>query len=729
MPLKNIIVYKSFSPNLNSFTGGLINIVTKDFPEQLQLTFSAKFEYNTQASLRNDFLSYEGGKYDWAGFDDGIRRFPVSPESIPLYPTDRRKLTEITEEFNKIMEPEEKRSFLNQSYSISVGNQVKLFNKPLGFNVGFSYKNGYNAYNDGIRGLYSLTSANAKGLNKEQEYTETAGKYESLLGGLVNLNYKLSSRHKLGYVLLYNHSGQKSTYYHYGQKPSDEIGMFIQNRELGFQERSITANQFKGAHSLGGEKGFRMDWIVSYTIAKQDEPDLRFFTNSFYPDAIGDARYEINPSKYKVPSRFRRSMDENNLDSKLDFTLPFVFLGDQSKFKFGGSYTYKIREFSEEKIQYQSQVQYYNGSVSDYLANSNIGQNNPLYDPITNANYGLYVQDATDERNSYDGYQSLLGAYLMVDLPVSEKIRMVAGARYEGNQMVTESKKKSIEKGELNDNDILPAINLTYSIINNMNIRLAYTRTLSRPTFREIAPFASFSPVAPTIVGNPELKRSLIDNLDLRWEYFMKSGELISAGVFYKIFKDPIEMVDNPVAVNPEISFQNVDKAENYGFEIDFRKKLDFISFFKNMNIGLNFAYIRSVVSIDPEELKSIRALDPDHPDTRPLFGQAPYILNGLLGYENKKLGLKANLVYNVTGARISLVTKGGTPEVYQQPFHQLDFNISKEIGKHFSITVNADNLLNSISKEVYTYRDTEYIYYQYSLGRTFGLKVSYKLN
>ena len=132
--------------------------------------------------------------------------------------------------------------------------------------------------------------------------------------------------------------------------------------------------------------------------------------------------------------------------------------------------------------------------------------------------------------------------------------------------------RKILKKDELNDNDILPAINLTYTLIDNMNIRLAYTRTLSRPTFREIAPFASFSPVAPTIVGNPDLKRTLIDNIDLKWEYFMKPGEVISFGVFYKNFTDPIEMVDNPVAVNPEISYQNVEQAQNYGFEADFRK-------------------------------------------------------------------------------------------------------------------------------------------------------------
>ena len=724
--IESMIVYKSFSPNLNPFAGGLIDIVTKDFPEAFNLTFSATYEFNTQSSLNDNFLTYNGGKTDWLGFDDGTRNFPVNAIDIPLYPTDRDAIDATTMKFNKIMEPNTKTSFLNQSYGLAVGDQFTLFGKPLGYNIGLSYKSEELFFDDGERGLYKLTDANAQVLNTEQKYNETAGQTETLLGSLVSLNYKFNNSNKLGYVLLYNHSGIKNAFYHIGEKPSDEIGMIIQNRELGFQERSILANQLKGEHFIESWGRLKINWIVSYTKSKQTEPDLRFFTNSYYPDAIGDAQFEINPSKYKVPSRFNRTMNELNLDSKIHFELPFTFLGGNSKFNFGVAYVYKDREFTEEKIDYQAQVQYYNGSVSDYLDDSNIGQNHLMYDPITRQNYGLYVQNATDTRNSYTGFQSVIGGYAMVDLQFTPKLRAELGLRYEGNQMETASKKKNIQKGELNDNDILPAINLTYAIADNMNFRLAYTRTLSRPTFREIAPFASFSPVAPTIVGNPDLKRTLIDNIDLKWEYFMKPDEIISFGLFYKNFTDPIEMVDNPVAVNPEISYQNVKQARNYGFEIEFRKSLDFINALRNMNFGINFAYIKSEVSIDPQELESIRALVPDHPDTRPLFGQAPYIVNGILGYNNDKIGLSANLVYNMTGERISLVTKGGTPDVYQQPLPLLDLNIQQNLSKHFVLTIKAKNMSNAINKEVYHYKDIDYSYYEFSLGRVFGLGIAY---
>ncbi len=724
--IESMLVYKSFSPNLNTFTGGLIDIVTKDFPEEFNLNFSASFEFNTQSSLNDDFLTYEGGKTDWLGFDDGTRDFPVQPEDIPLYPTDRDAIDATTKQFNKIMEPNTKSSFLNQSYSLSVGDQFTLFGKPLGYNIGFNYKKDELFYDNGERGLYKLTDADAEVLNTEQKYNETNGQEEVLLGSLVSLNYKLNNNNKIGYVLLYNHSGIKNAFYHIGEKPSDEIGMIIQNRELGFQERSIWANQLKGEHFIESWGKLKINWIVSYTKSKQTEPDLRFFTNSYYPDAIGDAQYEINAFKYKVPSRFNRAMDELNLDNKIHFELPFTFLGGNSKLKFGASYVYKNREFTEEKIDYQAQVQYFNGSVSDYLDDGNVGQNHPMYDPVTRQNYGLYVQNATDTRNSYTGVQSVIGGYAMVDLTITPNLRAELGLRYEGNKTEAESQKKNIEKGELSDNDILPAINLTYTLIDNMNVRLAYTRTLSRPTFREIAPFASFSPVAPTIVGNPELNRSLIDNIDLKWEYFFKPDEIISFGLFYKNFTDPIEMVDNPVAVNPEISYQNVEQARNYGFEAEFRKSLDFINALRNMYFGVNFAYIRSEVSIDPQELESIRALMPDHPDTRPLFGQAPYIVNGILGYKNVKIGHSANIVFNMTGERISLVTKGGTPDVYEQPLPLLDINIRQNMGSHFVLTLKAKNLLNSMRKEVYHYNSEDYSYYEYSLGRVFGLGIAY---
>ncbi len=724
--IENMVVYKSFTPDLSSFTGGLINIRTKDFPEKLNIKFSVSLGFNSQSSLNGNFLSYRGGRYDQLGFDDGTRAFPIKPEDIPSYPGDRDKLDQITMMFNKIMGPDTIKSFLNQKYEFSAGNQTTLLGKQFGFNIGLVYKNDLHYFNDGKRGIYKLTGANAGQLNEEQNFNETKSNNEVLLGCLANFNLKINSNNKIGYVLLYNHSGNKSAIYNEGERASDEIGMIIQSSEIGFVERSILASQFKGDHFFENFNNLKISWIISYTTSMQEEPDLRFFTNSYFPDNDPGFQYELSPSKYKVPSRYYRTMYETNLDNKINFELPFTFLGSKSKLKFGGSYNYKQRDFNEGKIDYKSQVSYFNGNINDYFADENIGQHFPSYNPQTKSNYGLYVQNATDLRNSYTGFQNVTGAYAMVDIPVAEKLRMVAGVRYEKNKMLTQSKKQGIDKGELNDNDFLPALNLTYYLKEKMNLRFSYTRTLSRPTFREIAPFASFSPVAPTIVGNPDLKRTLIDNLDIKWEYFMRPGEVLSAGAFFKNFTNPIEMVDNPVAANPEISYQNVKQAKVYGLELDLSKSLDFIPLLKYFSLSANYSYIFSEVAIDSMELEAIHAVDPDHPDKRPLFGQAPYIVNGMLSYQNQKTGVSANLVFNMVGKRIALVTKGGTPEVYEQPSPKLNFNATKKMGKHLALGIKINNILNAPVKQTYSYKGRQYPYYEYTTGRLFEIKFTY---
>ena len=178
--IDNMLVYKSYSPHLNPFTGGLIDIKTKDFPEKLILRFSLSLEYNLNSSLNNNFLSYEGGKTDWLGVDDGTRDFPVKPSDIPLYPSDRDAIDDVTRSFNKIMEPNTTQSFLNSRINFSVGNQIKLFKKPLGFNIGFSVQNNDDYYDDGERGYYKLTQVNAVALTTENQYNETAGRSNTL---------------------------------------------------------------------------------------------------------------------------------------------------------------------------------------------------------------------------------------------------------------------------------------------------------------------------------------------------------------------------------------------------------------------------------------------------------------------------------------------------------------------------------------------------------------------
>ncbi len=737
--IDNIIVYKTFSPDQpGDYTGGLINIVTKDFPEEFTLQFGLRLGYNTQASFNNNFISYQGSPTDFLGYDNGFRNIPTAAQDgIPVYPSQRAKLTNISSDFNKIMAPVKMPSAMNESFQFSVGNQLSIGKKgnSIGYLFGISYKYNENYYENGIKGLWKLSGAGEDNLTKEHYYNDTQGAKEALWGAVGNITYKFKNTNKISLNLVKNQSGVSSARYMYGQKPSDNIDdLVIQTSKLQWMQRSLNSGQLRGEHYLESLSRLRIEWIGSITESRQDEPDMRFFTNSYYPDLEAPNNYQIEPSIYNVPARFYRDMNEMNYFGKADFTLE---LGDKThapKLKVGGLYSYKDRDFNETRINYNFQFapNVYNGSVPEFVADSMIGTNYSKFNPATGANYGLYVQGVPDDdlKNSYFADQTIGAGYLMIDALTFKKLRVIAGARYEYTQIYSSSKDTSLAVGQLNNNDILPAVAITYLVKDNMNLRFNYSRTLARPTFRELAPYASEDFAGGEVwIGNADLQRTLIDNLDVRWEYYFKPGEIFSVGAFYKNFKDPIEVVDNPSAQNPELTWQNVDNAKLYGAELDFRQSLDFTPALHHFKVGLNLTYIYSQVQIDSIEYADLIKYDPEASDTRPMFGQSPYIINAYLVYNNPDLGLDVNLTYNISGPKIIVNVKGGTPDIYAQPYNLLNLTASKNIGERFLVEFRWKNILNGAYKETYTYNDKDYIYREFKTGMVLELGFKYQIN
>jgi len=725
--IENMIVSKTFSPNLpGDFSGGHIDITTKTFPSKLNLEFSSSFGYNPQANFINNYLSSEGGKFDMLGIDDGTRNIPAEAANVPFYSNPNKEiLGSITKAFNKTMEPVNTKSSINQSYTFAIGNKTKLLGKQLGYNFGLSYKKAYNHYNNGQTGYYKLTGFNETQLNQEYSYADTKSNTDILIGGIASIHYKLNKNNKIGINIIRNQNAENSARYMYGEAQTDEVGAYRQTRTIKFVERALTSFQAKGDHTFSKIANTNISWTSSYTISQQDEPDLRFFTNGHFPNQAGtSAEYEISPSKYKVPTRLFRNLWENNLNNRLDITVPFNFNGNNAEIKAGTYHVYKSRIFSEQQFDYIRNTDNFNGSISDYLSDQNIGIN-------ANGDFGLYIQDVTNTKNSYDASQNIFANYLMIDIPLNQQVRLTTGARIEKTNIFSKSKNEKYETGELNLLDVLPSVNFIYKPVQKMNFRTAYSRTLARPTFREIAPFESEDFQGGIVyVGNPELQRTLIDNIDFRWEYFTNPGEIISVSGFYKNFTNPIELADDTRSNNPQLTWKNVDKAQVAGFELEARKNIK-ISSSNNMLIGSNYTYLKSFVSIDSLELQSIREQNPDHNGTRVMYGQAPYIFNAFLNYTNTKSDFEANIAYNISGAKLAVVMRSPTPNVFEQPSGQLNFNMSKKFGKQkrFVAKLSANNILNSTFKSTYNYNGTEYIFSKYTKGRTFSFGIKYLID
>ncbi|MCB0547559.1 MAG: TonB-dependent receptor [Phaeodactylibacter sp.] len=728
--LDNIVVYKNFTPDLpGDFTGGLVNVATKDFPEDFTMAASLGFGYNPQVTFNDNFLTSSGGKTDWLGYDDGARDFPAALSSMPTFGEAlsnqalAKELNAATLSLNNELAPKTEAPLPNHNFAFSIGNQKTLFGKPVGFIGSLTYRREFSGYENGFTGRYTFAQVGADILTTQRELEDRRFSDYVIMGGMLNGSIKLNSFNKIGLNILRNQSGQTDTRFQEGRVSGGASDGLYQERTMAYQQRELTSFQLQGDHALGESQKFKVDWISSYTLSGMKQPDLRFVNNFFEaPD-----RYIIDPAEDIPPTRFRRTMDEVTFDNNLHLQYNFTnWTGQKGNIKVGGAYMARTREFRENTFRYEN---FESGNVRDFLNYVTPENAFSLENPG-----GIYISDYTEGRNQYDSDMSVLGAYAMTELPLTAKLKTILGARAEQTTLnfTSFSEVNPINDEALLDEwNYLPSAGLIYEAMpDKMNVRASYSRTVARPTFREIASIAIFDEIRNVIVlGNENLMITEVDNADFRWEYFFERGEMVSFSVFYKNFTNPIELTINPQTGGgtPEFQYRNVDQAILYGAEFEARKTLSFIGL-PSFSIGTNLAFVNSEVDIPAAELQVIRAFDPNADATRPLFGQSPYIVNAYLNFLPESGRTKASLNFNVQGERLFLVSVGGTPDVYEQPFPSLNFRISQEVANNVNVTLGVGNILDPEFKRTHEFNGQEYFFRNYRNGRTISVGLSYKV-
>ena len=723
--IDNIIVYKSFTPDLpGSFTGGLVDIKTKDFPAKLIAKLSFSLGYNRQANFVDGFISHEGSTTDWLGFDDGSREIPkgigtagdkLETSFAATHPDEANKLVR---KFNKNVEIKTVSQPMNYKFGLSFGNQVEFFGKTLGFNASISYKRDFSYYNNGLSGRYFYISSEADTLKKQRIYNVEKGVDQVFIGSIINASYKLSPFNKIGFTLLHNNSGRKITRAQGGYRYDENIG--YKERLLSYQSRDFNTMQLRGNHAFGENQEQILSWGGSFSFSKMKQPDLRFLNYAII--GSGDEKtYSIQPSIGLIPTRYWRDLNEKTSSNRIAYSYSFHNRTDRNgMIKFGASYDWKYRIFKEHIYQFESLSNEFNGNFSDYFDDKNL---------ISSKNQkGIFVTEASNPKNNYSASSNIWAGYAMVELPLTAALKTVVGARIEKASIDFNNSEISNKK-LLNNLDVLPASGLIYEIIKEkMNLRFNYNQTVARPVFREIADVAFYEFLNNSfLLGNPDLKRTLIHNFDFRWEYFFDLGEKITVSTFYKKFYNPIELTNNPEAKNGEWIYKNVDHAMVYGVELEVRKKLKYVSFLRGITIGGNMSLVKSKASIPPGELANIRYHNPDAIDTRQLYGQSPYLINGFVSYENTK-GTIARLSYNVQGERLYLIQTGAKPDVFEQPFHLLNLKISQKIGKRIKFSLKLKNILNQSVRRTIKFKNNEYVYNSYKSGISYSFGLNYDL-
>ncbi|HPG06983.1 MAG TPA: TonB-dependent receptor [Saprospiraceae bacterium] len=736
--LDNIITSKTFTPDQpGTFTGGNVDIKTKSFPEQFSLTLSSSVGYNPNFNLTDRFLTHPGGKYDYLGYDDGGRARPdllTDPEVLSVlnknttilgrvgrepFPGAFQEADAAVRSLNNQYEPQTTRSPLDHSLGLSFGNQIKLFGNPLGIILSASYKRSFEHLDRFQKANWRLENISTGTLRNQGDFEDTKSTDNPIVNGLFGLAYKFGGNHAITFNTIYNHNTEKITRYVYGEQPDNIVNpIFLQGRALIFNQRELINYQLSGDHVFPKLNDLKIEWKTSLAESTLDEPDSRFFNNAYN---IETDLYYIPESDVERPFHFFRHLNDVQKDAKLDITIP-LDAKKNYKLQVGGLYSTKDRDFYEDRFQIdQFQGTGYHGDPDVYLSEDNIGI---ISSEGNKAIFGNYLVNRTTADNIYSGYQNVTAGYGMITATLTSRMRFVGGVRAEKTDMFVESaaasRADSLRIGKINDLDFLPSLSLIYSLNENMNIRATFAQTIARPNLREIAPFVAFDPLTNEFyLGNTRLKKSNIDNYDLRWEWFMKPGELLAFSAYYKEFTNPISLMYRRSS-NPEIQFTNVAGGNLFGLEFELRKDFGFISpSLEKFKLNTNFSWIQS--KLDVIDLTGLE------PENRPFEGQSPFIVNAGLLYIDPDHGIDASLALNVLGDRLNIIGREGTPDIYDRGRAQLDFSLAKTINQ-LTARISVRNILDNpyvISSE---YLGNEFIYSKYKQGISYSLGLSYTI-
>ena len=734
--LENIITAKTFTPDQpGTFTGGNLDIKTKSFPERQTLKISGSVGYNTVSNLNENFLTYEGGDLDWLGYGIADREIPgilFDPKFSGFLDQNAelqaflgneeaaRAIDQVVDEFDFTFVPNRERSGLDHGLSISYGNNYEIGEKSqLGIIFSGSYKRSYQFLEDAQKNRWILFDINSSGLQNRGLYNNDNSSDNPVVNGLAGVAFKFDDFNSIDLKVLYNHNTDKGADIVIGEDGQNiEAPDEKRGRALLYKEREMINYQLTGKHVLMGMNETKIEWAGSIVNATLDEPNLRFFTGQY--NAQLD-REGLPLSNVNDPFFFWRDLKDDIVNGKVDITFPFGAKTTGNKFKVGGFYSFKERDFNEYRYinATSPNAERFAGDFDAFFAPSNMGI---ISETDNSFVIGNFINEATRPENSYVGDEMVTAVYGMITYGVTEKLKFVGGARYETTDINVESKAEtladSLRIGKIDKGNFLPSLNLIYSLTEDMNIRASYTQTIARPNLREIAPFSAFDPLIDEFyIGNNKLTTTDIQNMDLRWEWFIKPGEILAVSGFYKNF-------DNPIAQqylrssNPEIQFNNVENGFIYGLEFEFRKDLDFLGgIFQYMRMSTNFAIIDSEMDVTDQT-----GLEPD---SRPFEGQAPFIANFNLNYDNPDSELDVTLAYNYVGDKLALIGREGVPDIFDRERHTLDATIRKKFGR-VGISISGKNLLDYRYLRSNEFKGTEFVFSRFNRGVSFGLGVSY---
>lgn len=673
--LERLEVVKALTPNMEGDAiGGGMNMIMRSAPDYFILTATASGGYS-QIFGHQPFRGFSTKEINF--------RDPAEMAGSNTYYARPSEFSRKSLNYNTVSVP------ANTLLSLSVGNRI--FRKKLGFLLGGSYQH---TYRGGTTLFYTIngqpspdprpntpifTSINNWVLSNEQARTGLNAKFD----------YALAPAHKLSIYGLFMQLDDKN----HRTVLGDELTKFGDSKTTErsvFRRQNVYNTTLQGDHGL--TKQLKLNWSAVYSLAKSQTPGWASYgvTYRTEPDAGGNPipgpRYIDNVSYIWT----------RNSDRDFAGYLNLIYtINSNAEFQAGGLYRDKHR------------TNYYN----DYTLSSVLpGAVRQLYTNINDATLSFYpVSTALSDSangNNYVAKEQIAAAYLQGKITFADRWQVLGGVRIEhtNQNYVSQLPETSVGKsGKISYLDVLPSLHLKYRISGRENLRLSYFRGISRPGYFELVP-ALFPGDYYTEAGNPYLKHTIADNVDLRYELFPGGSQQLLIGGFYKNIQNPIE---NGFAQKSQVNVQyqplNFGTATNYGAELVFAK------FWNDWGITGNYTFTKSSITTT----KQVYGRDASGAttvttalQTRPLQGQSDHIANVSLVYKNPRSNIDAQLALVYTGKRINVVSPYLDLDFWQRATTQLDFSAEKRFGRNqhgqgkraarFSLFTKMTNLLNN---------------------------------
>ena len=779
--LQSINTSKTFTPDqAGDFTGGSVDIRTKQFPEKPSFGISVGVGYNSQATFNPDYLTYEGGGTGPFGFKANQREIPQSvlndpvlsslaaadPDSLDINTPGDLEIAQNINDAQIQLSPVAavKRQAPGPNYSVNLqgGDSVEFGpDQMFGTFGAFSYKREYSYLPQAKRSNYTTeNSLSGYKLIPTLVLADDKGSEDVLWGTLLGLGYQPAKDHKVSMNILFNEQASDVTDF---QTSDNWFGRNAARNQqaqfttLQYGERQLAYLQATGEHVIKPLRRAKIDWNGSLGQSKLNEPDQRLFQSMYLTnsgvyqgfDGAGGNDPSFTDSESPL-QRYSRGLTESSYNVIANISVPYfdepTETANPSKFKTGfyienaqRAYNQSLFEYKNGKAGTPSKYSEFGGPGDPtggltwgdvYLNQDRSGLVNPTGalggdQPLS---WSLYNNTAS-QGSFYNASQQVIASYVMTEFKLFPQLILTGGARFENTNIKVDGEESLFfqnPNAKIQQLDLLPAVGATFEVMQDVNLRLAWSQTLARPSFKELGPVVTqdFSD-SQIFLGNPNLKLSSVNNYDFRAEYFPRAGEVLAVSLFYKDIQNPIEQTIFGIGSTQYLRYSNNPQAQVWGVEVEARKRLDQVhAALKNFSANFNSTYIQSQVELSEQQIDA-RQSSGIFGTTRPLQGQPLYIINAGLSYDDQERGFYAGLFYNVTGPFLFAAGQN-LPDIYEQPAPTLDFNLTQSFADQWKMTFRGKNLLNPIVRQTITYAGAEYDYLSYTKGFDLSLSMSY---